>query len=500
MKMREKSMRSGAAVMITSLTSHGLRAVSVIVLARLLDPNDFGIVSLAAVLIGATELFSGIGMQSAIIASKEKGEEAAYHGMCVSLLSGTCFTLLLLGLAPQIAAWFGRAELTGVIRWMSVLILLQTISMVPHGIMMKSMEFRKLVIPNTLAPAGSMVVSIGMAYAGYGFWSLVGGQIAGGAVHLGALLVVCPNLDWMKPRKWSRSVAGELVRFGVTNMGTGVVRYVYNQGDYVVVGKALGTTALGFYTQAYNLANLPVNTVSSVANTVLFPAYAKIRDDSKRLAGAFLDSFGMVSALSVPMAIGLLILAPDFVIVLLGEKWRSSIPVLQAFSILSFLRPLSGTTSPLFLAINRPGYNLRTAIIQCISMFGLILLLLRWGITGVGLAVSTAFFVGIIYNLYLVVCRTGLPIGIRALAFRLWPVLGASMVMACGVVGLREILVAMTHGSLNLILLSGLVVTGIGMYVLSLFLLNRKIVTEALALAQAVVRRSPAKGKEANAM
>lgn len=488
MTIRNKTVRSGIAVMASSFTVQLLKAVSMIVLARLLEPVDFGLVSLAAVLIGASYLFSGMGMGSAIIASKEETNKAAYHGMCMTMVSGTLFMLLVIAFAPNIAQWFGKKDLSVVIQWMSVLILIQALSLVPNAVLMKEMMFGRLIFPRTASSVSNMLIAIVMAYRGYGYWSLAVGQIVGGAVGLASSLAICPTLKWLKPRKWDTSLTKEMSRFGITNSGTGIVQYVYNQGDYVVVGKVLGATTLGFYTQAYNLSNLPVETVSNVANTVLFPAYAKIRDDANRLAKAFLDSFQMVSVLSVPMAVGMLILAPDLVIVLIGEKWRNSIPILYVFSILSLVRPLSGTTSPLFLAVNRPGYNFRTAVIQCVSMFSLILAFIRWGAPGVALGVVSAFVIGIAYNIYLVCWRTGLPIQVRDLLARVAPAALASVFMAGVVIGFRKILLVLMGGTLSVFSLGGLVLAGILSYTLALFVIDRNTFRSIVELILSMVR------------
>ena len=109
----------------------------------------------------------------------------------------------------------------------------------------------------------------------------------------------------------------------------GIVQYGYECGDRLVGGKVFSSTQLGFYGQAYGISALIVSRISSVTNTVLFPVYAKIRDDKQRLTKAFLKSLQMVSAIMIPLSMRLLILGPELVIFLIGEKWRDLIPLLQ---------------------------------------------------------------------------------------------------------------------------------------------------------------------------
>lgn len=472
---------------VSSLGVQFLGFITTIVLARLLDPSDFGVMRLAAILLGSMNLFAGLGMGPALIASREDTVRAAYHSATTTLFGGVVLTALVFTLAPALAGFMDEDKLTPIVRWMSIGVLAISLRIIPNAILEREMMFGRRIIPDMSATLARMIIAVGLALAGYGVWSLVIAWIAQRLVAAVVTVVVCPTLKWMKRQKWDRDIARGLWKFGFTQLRTGIVQYIYNNGDGLIVGKVLGTAPLGFYTQAQTLSNLPVRNISQVVNAVLLPAYAKIRDDKGRLANAFLSCFQFVATLTVPIAAGLFILAPELVIFLIGEKWRSSIPVLRVFTLMAFLRPLSGSTSPLFLSLHKPEYNLRTAMIQGVSMFALIALFIRWGATGVAAAVVSAFALGFCYNIYLSCWRCGLQIKPRDIGAQVWPVVVATAIMLAIVQLLKRPALWLGGGEHNALTLIFLILAGVVAYVVSLVLLKRSLVVNILELVSSSV-------------
>jgi PST family polysaccharide transporter len=487
MAMRQKTFRSGIAVTVSSLGVQFLGFITTIILARLLDPSDFGIMRLAAILLGSMNLFAGLGMGPALIASREDTVRAAYHSAATTFCGGLLLTALVFALAPTLAGFMEEDILTSIVRWMSIGVLAISLRIVPNAILEREMMFGRRIIPDMSATLARMVIAVGLALAGYGVWSLVIAWIVQRLVAFVVTVVVCPTMDWMKRQKWDRNIARGLWKFGFTQLRTGLVQYVYNNGDGLIVGKVLGTAPLGFYTQAQTLSNLPVRNISQVVNAVLLPAYAKIRDDKDRLAKAFLSCFQFVATLTIPIAAGLFILAPELVIFLIGEKWRGSIPVLQVFTLMAFLRPLSGSTSPLFLSLHKPEYNLRTAMIQGVSMFALIALFIRWGAPGVAAAVVSAFALGFCYNIYLACWRCGLQIRPRDIGAQVWSVVVSTVIMLAVVQLLKQPVLWLGGGDHNALTLIVLILAGMVAYVISLILLKRSLVINILELVSSSV-------------
>lgn len=483
--MRTKTFRSGIAVTVSSMLLQIVMLVKLIILARILVPSDFGLISLTAVLMVVSSLVSGMGMGPALIATKHDPSRAAFHALLITTWTGSILTFLILVFAPVYAEWFDHNELTEICRWMAIMIPLNAITVVADALLVKEMMFGRRIIPGTAGSLSNAVTAVSMAYSGFGVWSLVAGNIVGSFVTLMATLIVCPTLRWLVPQKWDGLLARDMSRFGVTNLGTGLVQCGYEHGDKMVVGKVFGMTDLGFYSQAFHLSNTIVGRISSSANAVLFPAYAKIQGDKERLAQAFLNSLRLVSVVTMPIAMGMLILAPEFVIVLLGEKWRESIPLLQIFAFIGFIRPVTGSASPLFLAINQPQYNLKGALILGISMAILLLAVIQWnvaGVAGVALAWVGAYGVAGIYNLYIIHWRSGLPIRLQDFFLQIVPALIGTLIMLGTLVWLKQPMLNMVGGTHNILSLSGLVFAGMLIYGLTLLMIKPSLVLEIIQL------------------
>jgi len=468
--------------------------VSSIILARLLEPTDFGVMRFAAVLVGTMNLFSGMGMGPAVVATSADRDRAAGHAFVLTMLSGSVLTLIVFVFAGPFAALMDRPDLESIFRVLSLRVLFATLFIVPNAVLAREMFFGRTAIAEVTSSLVRMGVAVTMAFAGFGVWSLVVGSIAEIATRMFATFALCPTLGWLRRARWDRTVAGGLWKFGFTQMRTGLVRYVYNNGDDMIVGKVLGVRALGFYTQSYSLSNLAVKNISMVVNGVLLPAYSKIRGDRNRLAGAFLSSFQFVSVLTVPLALGLFILAPDLIIALIGEKWRASIPVLEVFALMSLLRPLSGSTSPLFLALEHPEFNLRTALLQMVIMFALIPVFIGRGPTGVAIAVVSAFGIGFVFNIYQACWKTGLPLHPAQLLVRTWPVLVSAAGMTVAVWRLKLLLLRGAGDARDIFALIALVGAGALTYIVLMVVIGRRIVGEVLLTVEAAIGRRLPRG------
>ena len=495
MDLRLASVRSGVAVTATSLGVRLLQIVSTILLARLLDPSDFGLIAFVHILLGGLGIFSTLGLPQALIATKEDKSTAAFHTFIMTATAGIAVTFLMVAVAVPYAAFYEMPELVFLCQVMALIVLFEALRIVPDALLVKEMMFGRRVLPTVVASLGGIAVSLGMAVQGYGVWSLASGAVTVSLLHLLGIGMVCPEWGWLRKRPWNGAIVGHLMHFGSRNLLAWVVQYFYNNFDDMVVGKMLGAKQLGFYTQGFGLSNMAVTSVSAVINSVLLPAYSKISEEKERLASAYLKSFQLVSVLTVPLAMGIFIVAPEAVIVLIGEKWRETIPVIQVFAFMSLVRPLSGSTSPLFMSLGFPNYNLRTALVQAISLTLLIFPLLRWGIAGVAFAVVCAFVLGFIHNMYLVTCRLDIPITLRAILRSLLPSLLAGCLMVLAMWLMKMAMARWLGYSENALSLINLVLTGGVSYPFFLFLIQRRLFMEIVELVLSAVRwRRPLSG------
>lgn len=486
--LRNRTARGSLAAGGVVLVLRPLNIVTTIVLARILDPSVFGIVALGMLLITSSYRFTTLGMGSAFIHSDADEDKAAFHAFCVTVASGIAIAALIILFAQPIAGFLGDSTVTPVLRWLSTLLVLESLFVVPDAILRKHLMFERVSSINLVSVLTSMLLSISLAFSGFGLWSLVASKMAGEFLRMLLSWLLCPNRGWFRPQSWDKSLASELIKYGTQGTAGGLITYLHTHIDDWMVGRFLGVTALGYYSKAYDLSNKTLTNLSSdMVSSVFFPSYRKIRDDIQRLSRVYLKSLSFVTFMMTPIALGTFVVAPVAVPILLGSKWMPMTFVLQIYSLMVLTRPISENTHPLFLAVGKPIYDVRAGIVLNLVMVPLAVLGLRWGIAGVALAVTFSHLIGMLYNVYQV--NTILPGSARStLGLTLLPwFAGAIMVVA--VQAAKDPLLNTMHGNANVTYLLLLIGLGALVYGLLSVLLQRKLLLDVLNMMYVALGR-----------
>jgi PST family polysaccharide transporter len=454
--------------------------VSAIVLARLLDPNDFGMVALAGIVLSTAVMVTGLGMGPAVIQSRERVEKVAFHAICITALSGLA-TFALVGIfAAPFADLLGNRELTPIIRWMSLLLFSTAITAVPEALLQKELLFGRLSAIVVSTELLYTILAIGLALLGFGLWSLVYAALIKALTSTILMWSLSPQRLWLRRTSWDWSVARGLLRYGLQTTGGGLTTFFYQMVDSFTVGKLLGATALGYYGKSMDFTSRTVDGLNTVITNVLFPSYSKIQTEGERLSRAYLKSLRIVSFVTVPLSLGIFATAPEMVAVLLGEKWLPMIPALQILSFVSLVKPLSASSSALFAAVGRPSYNMRAGLVVIAVMLPLIALLLPMGFPGVALAVLGAHVAGFGFNVYQI--HRAIPGTAQGMIPAIAPALVSGGAMT-GILLLVKIpLKAAGNNDLTIPLLALLVLAGASVYLAVLVLLQRPLVLELLGM------------------
>jgi len=451
-------------------------AVSII-LARLLDPSDFGLVALALILVQTTNLFTALGMDKAIIQSTEERGKVAFHAFVIVM----SFALLFFGLiqlnSTMLAGWLGHIETKPILLWLSSWILLNALGVVPYALLRKDLRFPSVASTGLISDAIYMVLVIALAYTGFGLWSLVYANLAKIAFLTGAYWVACGGWEWITPVPWEWPLAKRLLRFGSQIAVNGLLVYVHTNWDDWLVGRVLGVQQLGFYSKSYDFSNSTIGKlIRNTLGAVFLPSYVKIQADRQRLMRAYLKSVRLVTLLIVPIGLGIYAVADPLVQVAFGDKWMPMVPVLQIFSLLILTRPISENTSPLFNAVGKPRNNLIAGIVLLVVMVPAVLLLLNRGIVGVAIAVGASHLVGALFNIYQV--ERILPGSARATVKTSVTILVTGMIMLVGVQLAKAPLLEHFGTLASIPALLALVAIGSAIYLAGLAVTQRDILRE----------------------
>lgn len=372
---------------------------SSVVLARLLFPEDFGLMGLASIAIQFARRAANFGFTSVLVWLKEIKQE---HYDTVYFFNLFLMSFVSLGLffsAPYYAEFFDSPQLILIIRVVSIDFILNAFASVPNSILKRHMKFDLIGIAETVGRLTAISVSIGLAISGAGVWSLVFGTLAGSFALRTALVRYATKLNWkpgFKIRLWALK---DTFAFGFWVYVNTYIGYGVDNVDYFFIGKFLGTTQLGFYERAFRLMSMPRKKIVRVANSVLFSGYSRIQDNDKLIAKALLRVVTYLSCIGYPLMIWFYFAAPSLIPVLYGERWIPVVLPLQIMCISGLLDSFTLLFQPLLRAKGLIAHHTRRSFVYFIILSVSIILTLRWGIVGV----SWAIVISSLINLTLMV-------------------------------------------------------------------------------------------------
>jgi len=370
-----------------------LQVVILAILARLITPEEFGVISAALVVITFSKIFYQLGLGPAIVQRPQLEDRHLKTAFVSSVLFGVVLGILVWASAPAVASFFKMDELQGVLRVLSGVFPLFGLGLVSSSQLERELQFRWLANRDVLTFAfGYGVVGVVAAYAGLGVWALVCGHFGHTLLNVTALLIKRPprgvGFEWRAFK--------ELLVFGGGHTLARLGNFLAHQGDNLVVGRWLGAQALGFYGRAYQLMATPASLFAGVLDKVLFPTMAKVQDDERRLAGAYTKGVALVALVTLPLSLFLCALAPEIVFVVLGAQWEAVTPIVQIFALGLLLRTsykLSDSISRATGAVYRRAW--RQAVYAGLVLSGA-WTGQHWGVIGVAVGVFAALAVNFI--------------------------------------------------------------------------------------------------------
>ena len=368
----------------------GLQFVVLIVLTRLLTPADYGVVGAALLVIGISQMFAQLGLGPAVVQrdfiSPSHLETAFWFSMTFSLLSTAIIALT----APLFAAFFQLPKLSPTLQILSLVFPLTGVVVVSESLLQRELKFRTLArIEVTSYFVGFGIVAIILAILKFGLWSLVAGQLTQVFVRSTQMLLAG---RWAPRFRCSFQSLKELWRFGGGQTTAQIANYIAQSVDVMIVGKTLGASAMGIYVRAYQLMLAPSLLVGSVLEKVFFPALSKIQHQPELLARAYRQGNQLLAVLILPIAAIIIILAPDAIPLILGQKWAGVVLPLQIFSLGLLWRTGIKISNSIIRAC-----GMARSFAFCQIMYATTVILFawfgsRWGITGICLGVLVSIF------------------------------------------------------------------------------------------------------------
>jgi len=342
----------------------GVALASAVVLARLLEPKEYGIAALGLLVAAFAEILAEGGLGSAVV-YVEGDDEVISNALSLAIVTGAATTLLGIASAPLLARAFGEADATPILFALSFIYVMSSPRHVYAGALARKLLFRKRVAPDVVRALVKATVAVVLAFAGFGAWSLVWGQLAGTAADLVAFVVVTRGR--LRPSRLDRRVVRKITSYGTRLVAVGVIGVMLQNVDYVAVGARAGTEALGVYSIAFKVPELTLLALPYISSQVLFPFFVRLDTGVERgdsLERGLLAAIRGVTAIAVPLAVALALFAPEVVTGVFGDRWAPAGPILRALSIYGLLSALSFTFGDAIKARGRAGLLVRLGVVR----------------------------------------------------------------------------------------------------------------------------------------
>jgi lipopolysaccharide exporter len=424
--LSSRAVKGGFWVFSLRITDRIFQLARTIILARLLSPNDFGLFGIAFLVLSILETFTESGFQHALI--QKKGETRSFldTAWTIGLIRGFTVAAIVFFLAKPASIFFDAPAAETILRVIGASIILQSLTNISVLYFQKELEFQKYFRYQFSGTIADAAVAITAAFLLKSVWALVFGLLAGNLVRCIMSYMVEPY----RPKiRFNINQAKELFSFGKWVLGSSVLIFIGAHIDDIFAGKLLGAAALGLYQMAYKISNLPATEITYVIASIAFPAYSKVQENQVRLQQVYFRIMRLTIAISIPIAVGIIFLAPEFTNIFLGEKWIPMVPAMQLLAAAGLIKSIISTGSPLFAGSGHPKYDfymqLTRSLIMVITIYPLIF---YFEITGAALCVILSM-VGMLIIWY-IYSRNITKAYFKQYINNFWPPLSGSIFMA----------------------------------------------------------------------
>lgn len=339
----------------------GVQLIVTIVLARILTPEDFGVVAMLALFTGMAGLFIDGGFSAALIQRQQTTHEDETTVFFFNLAMGMAMAVALCAAAGWIAGFFGQPVLQYLTYAMAFNLLLNSASSIHSTLLSKEMDFRRLAKVGAVSSLASGAIAIYMACEGFGIWSLAGQVVSSGAVSLALLWWWHP---WRPAWAFSFTSLHSLFRFGGYEMAAVATDIFSTNLHLIMIGKMYSVGEAGLFERAQRTQQLPITLMMNVINRVAFSAYASISGEKERLARGLRQAQTITMFVNVPALAGVIVLAQPLVLTLFGEQWLPCVPILQVLGLGGLLWPMHVLNLNILRAQGRSDLFLRITLLK----------------------------------------------------------------------------------------------------------------------------------------
>lgn len=363
--------------------AQGVKLVVEIVLARLLFPDDYGIIAIVAVFITIFNVFVDSGLGNALVQKKDADDIDFSSVFWFNIVWCIILYFVFFLISPYVASFYGKTELTLIMRVLGLQVIISGVKNVEQAYVFRTMQFRKFFFSTLGGTIGAAVIGIALAYSGWGVWALVAQQIFNILVDT---IILWLTVKWRPKVVFSFSRLKKLLSFGWKLLASALLDTVYNEARQLVIGKIYSSADLAFYNRGQQFPMLFINNVNSSIDSILLPSMSRVQDDRQRIKSMTKRAIQVSTYIIAPLMMGLASIGEPIVRLLLTEKWLSTVPFMRIYCIAYMFYPIHTANLNALKAMGRSDLFLKLEIVK--KIIGMIALLITMNISVMAMAYS----------------------------------------------------------------------------------------------------------------
>jgi O-antigen/teichoic acid export membrane protein len=367
----------------SQVVSQATRLVVALVLARLLAPEEYGLAAMVLVFSALVLVFSDLGFGAAIVQRKQVSTADKSTAFWTSIGAGLLFTAIGALASGPMASFYGEPELAGLCTLFSLIFVITSLGTIHEALLVRAMDYKHLELRVMFATFAGAAAGLTVAFNGGGAEAIIVQYLVDAAVSTALLWYFS---RWRPSFAFSRASLRDLGSFSAPLVGHRLLYYVHRHADNILIGRFIGAAALGTYTLAYTVMLVPFTRIAGPIQRVMWPAFARLQDSPERIADAWIRATRLLAAIAVPALGGLVVVAPDFVRVVLGERWADAAPLIQILAWVGILQVIQSLNTDILQARGKPGTVLRFTVFFTAAHVTAFAIGLQWGVVGVAAA------------------------------------------------------------------------------------------------------------------
>jgi len=467
--MKKKILTGFAWEGITKILVQSVTWVTTIVVARILAPEDYGIVAISGIFIGLLAVITDMGFMSALVNKDEVTQEQQDSAFWLTLLLSLVLFALVYALAPMLASFYESDILVDIIRISAFILPLSSLKVIPITIALRAMNFKYRALTDMMGQFVTSVSSIIMAMNDFGVWTLIYSVLIGQAVIVAVYLPLMKKIPAFTIKIKEMK---DIIVYGTHIMLSQMLEFFTMRADIFIIGLFLPEKQVGYYSMGYQLSTIPLDKIGALFNRVAFPSVSRIKEDLGATRGLFVNMHKYLLVIAFPVLIGLMVIADDLIILLLTEKWAPLVPIIQALCMLNLLR-VSGMIMPYVMAgVGRSDYVLKYHVLSSVLLPVAFLVGVQFGLYGV--LVSWFIAYPFLYFFILRLLANIIGLNLKLFLSSIVPTVTSTLLMFASVVLVKTYLLDDNH-VFNLMVTIPL---GMVSYVLAFYLLFKNEMVE----------------------